>query len=673
MRNTGGIRADWKFAPRDVLSVALNYSRYFSNFEQHQLAYSAGTLNAALAGGVRNAATGDFSPTFTQGRAGQGSVNQSLVTRYSTQPNAGGSISYRHTGALWDWDAIFSGNKSKVAYRNTSLGQFDQARANKAGLTVRFDDINTWGPGKITVLRGTTEIDPLTLSDAVFAPGANQTRDAAANARNFNFNLKRKFSFPSFYGSLKSGFSFRSDARDRKLDQYTPTYVGPGGNTAISALPPGTLDDPVFSYYEMTRGHRAPQWISARKSNTLFLTHPEYFTYPIANANADYQAIAAAAEELEEQITAGYLMADVSLFKRLRLAGGVRYEQTMDEGRGQLTDNSRQYRKDANGKLVDGNPTQAGIQPVALTTDPLEISKLTRIPLGNHIKKTYGDFYPSLSATFEARDNLLLRLGYAKTLGRPNYGNILPTLSVAQVLNPAENATGGGLGVINAKNPNLKPWEADNYDVSVEYYTDTGGLFTAGAFRKDITNFFTNTTTLATADFLDDVGLSQDYLNYQINYPGNSNEQVRQTGVELAARQRVTRWLSVFGNLSLNRNQGLREADFRGYVRKRVNAGLTLTRNPITFNANFYYTPKVFRATNGIAPDGRAYDAARYRVDASIDWRLTKRLSLFLWGRNIFNERDKTLTYGALTPDYAKYGVESDYGVIFQAGVKGTW
>ena len=245
-----------------------------------------------------------------------------------------------------------------------------------------------------------------------------------------------------------------------------------------------------------------------------------------------------------------------------------------------------------------------------------------------------------------------------------------PGLGTAEV---TEKATGAGLGTINAKNPNLKPWEADGYDVSVEYYTRQGGVFSVGAFRKDVTNFFTNITTLASAEFLDEAGLSQDYLNYQINFPDNSPDEVRMTGFELAAQQKVLRNLSVFANFSANRNIGPREADFRGYVRKRVNAGFTFTRNPFTLNMNFYYTPKVRAATNGIAPDGWAYTAPRPRIDASLDYRLTQRLSLFVWGRNIFNDRDKTLTYGSVTPDYAKYGVESDYGVIFQAGVKGAW
>src|SRR5205807_2792391 len=108
----------------------------------------------------------------------------------------------------------------------------------------------------------------------------------------------------------------------------------------------------------------------------------------------------AAAEELEEQVSAGYVMADVSLFKnRLRVVTGGRYEQTMDDGRGLLTDNSRQFQKDAAGKIVDGNPPQGGVQRIALTTDALEIAKLTQIPLGNHVRRTYGDYYPSLSAT----------------------------------------------------------------------------------------------------------------------------------------------------------------------------------------------------------------------------------------------------------------------------------
>ena len=676
-RNTGGIRFDWKFAPRDVLSFSAHYSRYFSAFEQHNYVYATGSLNRALPDGTRNATTGDFSPTFTQGREGAGSVNQNLVTGYHIQPNAGGNLTYRHTGPVWEWDASFSGNKSKVAYRNTSYGQLWQTRANKTGLTVRFDDITRYGPAAITALRGTTPIDPLTLGDATFAPGPQWTRDAEAQARNLNFNLKRRFSRPSWYGALKTGVSFRSDARDRRFDQYfTPIYVGPdgragSGDEVISALPAGTLEDPVFSYYGLPRGYRAPQWVSARNAYSLLRARPEYFTYPVATQVSDYSAWAANMEELQEQVTAGYLMGDVSLWKnRLRLAGGMRYERTANSGRGLLIDNSLQYQKDASGKIIDGNPDQLGVQPISIATDALQIAKLTQIPLGLHATRSYGDWYPSLSATFNASEKALLRFGYARTLARPDFSNLIPTLSVNQVVNPADGASGAGRGTINAKNPNLKPWTADNFDLSAEYYTASGGMFSAGVFRKDITDFFSTTSWLATAEFLDAAGLSDDYLDYQVNYPGNTPGVVRLTGVELAAQQKLRRDLSVFANLSLNRNIGAREADFRGYVRKRINAGFTFTRNRVTLNVNGYHTGKFYNAVSAIAPDGRANRPATTRFDASLDVRLGRRLTLFLWGRNIFNDRDVTLAYGTLTPEYAKFAVESDYGVIFQAGVK---
>lgn len=673
-RNASSFRIDWKFAPRDVLSANVTYNRYFSNFEQHNWVFGTGNLNAPLADGSRNATTGMYSPTYTQGRAGAGSVSQQLVTRYGIQPNVGASVSYRHTGVDWDWDAIVSGNKSKVAYRNTSLGQFDQARANISSVTVRFDDIDTYGPRNITVLRGADTVDASQLGNYVLAPASNQTRDATADARNVNFNLKRKITWGRLFGSFKTGFAQRSDERHRKMGQYTPTYVGPGGNALISALPGGTLQDPTFSYYNFARGFRAPEWLSARRTNTLFLEHPEYWTYTAANANSDYQAMVAADEYLKETITAGYLMADFALFRnRVRVASGVRYERTLDEGSGLLNDNSLQYVKDANGKIVDGNPNQTGVQPIPLTTDPLEISKLTRISLGNHVKRAYGDYYPSASATINATENLLLRLGYAKTLGRPNYGNILPTLTVAQVTNPADNATGSGLGTIQAKNPNLKPWQSNGYDVSLEYYTRKGGVFSAGVFRKDITNFFTNTQSIATAQFLEDNNLSQDYLNYLVNYPGNTDEAVRQTGLELAANQRLVRWVSVFTNFSWNRNQGPREGDFRGYVKRRANAGVSFDVARASLKLNYYYTPRIYTATNSLAPDGRTYTEARSRFDVSLDYRLTRRLSAFFWARNILNERDQTLTYGTGTPDYARLSVESDYGVIFQIGIKGSF
>ncbi|MBI4626425.1 MAG: TonB-dependent receptor [Verrucomicrobia bacterium] len=66
-------------------------------------------------------------------------------------------------------------------------------------------------------------------------------------------------------------------------------------------------------------------------------------------------------------------------------------------------------------------------------------------------------------------------------------------------------------GRITVRNTGLRPWSADNYDVSVEFYTERGGLLSAGAFRKDIQDFFGDVVRIATEADLRELGLDPRY------------------------------------------------------------------------------------------------------------------------------------------------------------------
>lgn len=110
------------------------------------------------------------------------------------------------------------------------------------------------------------------------------------------------------------------------------------------------------------------------------------------------------------------------------------------------------------------------MQFVPITTDALAVAKLTHLELGNSIEKSYEHYFPSLSGSFIVTENTLFRFGYAKTIGRPDFANYLPTININRVNNAGDTATGAGLGTINAKNPALKPWLAHNLDLSLEYY-----------------------------------------------------------------------------------------------------------------------------------------------------------------------------------------------------------
>src|SRR6185295_3360489 len=214
-----------------------------------------------------------------------------------------------------------------------------------------------------------------------------------------------------------------------------------------------------------------------------------------------------------------YLRADVRLLNnRLWLVGGVRFERTHDKGSGPLNDINAQYQHNANGSLVDGNATQAGIQPVPLSTDALVLRKLRYKERAATSDQHYSGYYPSLNASYNITENLILRAAYAQTLGRPNINNIIPSTSISDA--SAANQ------VITVNNVGLKPWTAKSYDLSLESYQIKDGFGSIGIFQKSIKDFFSSVTTHATPELLELYGLESDpsLLNYNITTLTNGGD-----------------------------------------------------------------------------------------------------------------------------------------------------
>ena len=669
-RSALGAKFDFRLTPRDTFSVAYNFNRYWVDFGNRQMTYATGTMLAPTATG-RNATTGDFGPAFTQGRVGQGSVTQ-LVTQnaYQTTQAHQGQLTYRHRSALWDIESTVAKSKTKLTYRLDSYGQLGQGRLGVTGLTVRFDEIpSDSGPERINVTNAAgAPVDTTQLLNlGAYTTPVVASRDIKNNFNNAKFDVTRKFQPADFSWSLKSGALYKEAAKDRAQPQTTRTYAGP----AFAALPAGTLTDPDFNLDGPQGTFKTQQWLSTKKAFDLYQTNPAYYT---TSAAADYIAWATSLEESSEAIRAGYLMADGSFWKnRLRLSGGVRYENTHVIARGTLTNLQLQFRRDANGKLVDGNAALAGVQTVPITTDPLEVAKLTRLPLANLVDTTYGDFYPSVNATLSLRENLLLRLGYAHTIGRPTLGQLIPTTSVTEVTSPAENASGSGLGTISTSNPALLPWSGRNHDIALEYYTRAGGLFSVSVYRRDVKKFITSVNTIATPEALEELGLSDEYVGYLLSHPENSSGAVRQTGVELSGRQRLLPWLSVFANYSRNRTTGVRAGDFANAQTRRFNAGLQFAYKALSVNTNYNWTGLRRGATSGIAPNAFIYTRPRELVNLSVDYLVRRNTSVFFTLSNLLRNPSVNETYGTDTPAYARVTSKREDGSQVQFGVKGAF
>ncbi len=112
----------------------------------------------------------------------------------------------------------------------------------------------------------------------------------------------------------------------------------------------------------------------------------------------------------------------------------------------------------------------------------------------------YDFLLPSVIASYQATDQLLLRGGYTRTIGRPNFSYLKrgEVFGVPNLDDPSDPRISISIG-----NTDLKPLVSDNFDVSAEYYFDNGGsLVSVAGFHKDVSDLiYIRTTEIADYEF----------------------------------------------------------------------------------------------------------------------------------------------------------------------------
>ncbi|RYY76904.1 MAG: TonB-dependent receptor [Gammaproteobacteria bacterium] len=110
-------------------------------------------------------------------------------------------------------------------------------------------------------------------------------------------------------------------------------------------------------------------------------------------------------------------------------------------------------------------------------------------------ENNYDALLPNLDLSAKLSDSLVARFSYSKTIARPGLGQLGSVVSYG---NPNGSTLNAGTTVqATGQNPQLKPLESNNVDVSVEWYFDDASYISAGFFEKRVINF-TGTETVAT-------------------------------------------------------------------------------------------------------------------------------------------------------------------------------
>jgi iron complex outermembrane recepter protein len=108
----------------------------------------------------------------------------------------------------------------------------------------------------------------------------------------------------------------------------------------------------------------------------------------------------------------------------------------------------------------------------------------------------FTDYLPSLNLNFKVTDNSQVRFAAARVMSRPPIERLSSTLGGTYSIISTDDETYARFDASNNDNPLLKPFKADQYDLSYEYYfDDSNGAFVAAIFYKDVKSFIDTFST----------------------------------------------------------------------------------------------------------------------------------------------------------------------------------
>ncbi|MBO9623786.1 MAG: TonB-dependent receptor [Sphingomonas sp.] len=383
---------------------------------------------------------------------------------------------------------------------------------------------------------------------------------------------------------------------------------------------------------------------------------------------------------IKETNKAAYIMArfDSEFGNGMRLSGnvGVRYTSTKrnSEGVQQFTYGSVYLPTEATclAPPSDATAVVQGFCAMPLATRTAVRNFQNGALVESPGKINYDYWLPSANVKLEVGGGLQFRAAYFKGVAPPNtglirnYGDV--RVNAVQNTNPDGTLIPGSFRLqadVNRGNPFLKPVEADNFDLTAEWYFSNVGQLTVSGFYKRLKNVVTNETYRSTYT---NNGQTFDAL---ITNPGNATETGTIKGVEVAYQQTfdfLPGFLKGFGvqaNYTYIDSSGvpqstLSETDpdvgagrvttvkleslpLQGLSKHNFNITPFLDVGPLSLRATYSWRSDfLLTIRDVIVPNDPIVNKATGQLDASIFYSLSDNVKIGLQGSNLLNEVVKT-------------------------------
>lgn len=315
-------------------------------------------------------------------------------------------------------------------------------------------------------------------------------------------------------------------------------------------------------------------------------------------------------------IISGFAMADWKIGKKLRLTGGMRYENSSVYVKSKRTDINRE---------------------------------------GGYEGKS--DILPSLNITYELINDMNLRAAVSQTLARPQFKEIAPTSFYDYKR-----------GMRVSGNPELQPAKSTNLDFRWDYYMKRGELIAVSAFYKKIQNAIEMQLDTASANY------SVKYINTDeaILY-GIEAELRKYIAAGFSIGGNFTYVKSVVELTELEQQfKGMETRPMLGQAPFVLNTYLSYNNQKIGLSSNIAFNTggkKLFLLTSESTP--YIYEQARPDLNFNISKNIGSNFELELSVDNILDSQYNAFHQGEETDkSYLRYSLGRSYGFSVKYFIK---
>ena len=250
------------------------------------------------------------------------------------------------------------------------------------------------------------------------------------------------------------------------------------------------------------------------------------------------------------------------------------------------------------------------------------------VPVPTSTATDYLKFLPALNVAYEVSPQFIVRGAVAKVISRPRYQDLAASISQ----NDTTLDAGGG-------NPNLKPYQSTNYEITAEFYPRAGALLSLELYRREIDNYIVS-TSIANQSFYNSL-LGRVVDTYRLSSPINAGK-AKVNGVLVNGQAEI------WGGFGLQANYAYQDSSTDvipgvtgtlnlPYLSKHtVNVIPYFEKGPFQARVSYNYRSSYFRALSRL---NSLDSVAPYsQLDASASLALTKNISLTVNAQNLLDE-----------------------------------